>query len=248
MKVEKYKKNSNGLYTVYLDNGNKLLLYEESILEFNLLINKNIDDIDLINEFNLKYETYYYALKSINNRYRSIKEVIDLLKRKEFREYLIDFAIDKLINQGYLDDRLFTKLYINNQIVTTNRGPFRIKKDLLDKGVDSSIIDEELDTFTEELQLEKIDKIITKSIKSNHSRGGVILKTKIFNDLKMFGYEPSIINKIINDYDYSDNKDLYKKEYDKLYKRLSKKYSGSELEYKINEKLYQKGLYYEKNS
>ena len=51
---------------------------------------------------------------------------------------------------------------------------------------------------------------------------------------------------IINDYDYSDNKDLYKKEYDKLYRKLSKKYEGKELEYKINERLYQKGLYYEK--
>jgi regulatory protein len=141
---------------------------------------------------------------------------------------------------------LFAKLYINNQIVTTNRGPLRIKKDLLDKGVSNSIIDEELDEFREDVQLEKIDKVINKSIKSNHSRGGVILKSKIFNDLKTLGYDSSIINKIINDYDYSDNKDLYKKEYDKLYRKLSKKYEGKELEYKINERLYQKGLYYEK--
>ena len=38
---------------------------------------------------------------------------------------------------------------------------------------------------------------------------------------------------------------MVKKEYDKLYKKLSRKYSGNELEYKIKEKLYQKGLYYE---
>ena len=158
----------------------------------------------------------------------------------------VEEQIDRLIKQGYLNDQVFTKLYINNQIVTTSRGPLRIKKDLLDKGVNNSIIDEELEEFSEEIQLEKIDKLINKSIKSNHNRGGVILKSKIFNDLKTLGYESSVINKIINDYDYSVNKDLYKKEYDKLYRKLSRKYEGKELEYKINERLYKLGLYYEK--
>ena len=35
------------------------------------------------------------------------------------------------------------------------------------------------------------------------------------------------------------------KEYDKLFRRLSKRYSDKELEYKIKEALYKKGLYYE---
>ena len=61
----------------------------------------------------------------------------------------------------------------------------------------------------------------------------------------MLGYDVDLINKVILDYDFSNDKDMVKKEYDKLYKRLSRKYSGNELEYKIKEKLYQKGLYYE---
>ena len=42
-----------------------------------------------------------------------------------------------------------------------------------------------------------------------------------------------------------DDQDIMKKEYDKLYKKLSKKYRGKELEYKIKQKLYQKGFYHE---
>lgn len=246
MKIIKYKKTTNGKYNVYLENDIKLVLYEETILEFNLLLNKEIDDINEINDYNLQYEAYYMALKSINNRYKSIEEVKKYLKNKDFNEELIDFAVNKLINQGYLNDKIFARSYINNQIITTNRGPLRIRNDLINKGVSSNICDEELGGFTLELQLERIDKCITKMIKNNHSRGGVILKTKIFNDLKVLGYDSSVINKIINDYNYSDNKEIYKKEYEKLYKRLSKKYEGKELEYKINERLYQKGLYYEK--
>ena len=61
----------------------------------------------------------------------------------------------------------------------------------------------------------------------------------------MLGYDVDLINRVISEYDFSNDKDMVKKEYDKLYKRLSRKYSGNELEYKIKEKLYQKGLYYE---
>ena len=71
------------------------------------------------------------------------------------------------------------------------------------------------------------------------------LPKKITNDLVMLGYDIDLINRVISDYDFSNDKDMVKKEYDKLYKRLSRKYSGNELEYKIKEKLYQKGLYYE---
>ena len=40
-----------------------------------------------------------------------------------------------------------------------------------------------------------------------------------------------------------DEKSIYEKEYQKLYNKLSKKYEGYELENKIKQKLYQKGLY-----
>ena len=46
-------------------------------------------------------------------------------------------------------------------------------------------------------------------------------------------------------FEFDNNDDIAKKEYDKLYRKYSRKYSGKELEYKIKEKLYQKGLNYE---
>ena len=73
----------------------------------------------------------------------------------------------------------------------------------------------------------------------------MVLRKKIYNDLIMMGYDTHLINKVLDEIDFSNDKDMVKKEYDKLYKRLSRKYSDKELEYKIKEKLYQKGLYYE---
>ena len=63
--------------------------------------------------------------------------------------------------------------------------------------------------------------------------------------MKNYGYDYSIISKIINEYSFDNNNDIARKEYDKLYKKLSRKYSGEELKRKINEKMYLKGLKYE---
>ena len=133
-------------------------------------------------------------------------------------------------------------------MITSVHGPLKIEKDLLDKKIDSQIIYEELEVFTEEEQLLKVDKIIRRIIRSNRSRGGLVLKQKIFNDLKNYGYEISIINKVIDKYDYNAGEDdIAKKEYEKLYVKYSRKYSDAELNRKIKEKLYLKGLKYNQN-
>lgn len=250
MRIIKYKKGVNGLYKVDLEDGTVLSLYEEVILKYNLLLIKNIDDDikDEIFSCNLEYEVYYAALNSIKNKNKSEHDLRVFLISKDYPVYLIDKAITKLINQGYLNDRFFTKSFINNKMVTSVYGPLKIEKELLDKRIDSKIIYEELEIFSEEEQLIKIDKIIRKGIRGNHSRGGIVLKQKIFNDLKNYGYDVSIINKIIDNYDFfNGDDDIAKKEYEKLYAKYSRKYSGVELSRKIKEKLYLKGLQYNPN-
>lgn len=247
MKILKYKKNRQGKYVVYLDDGRELILYEEVILKFDLLLTKEVEDsqIEEINNVNFEYDVYYVALKSIQSRFKSTSDLISFLKNKEYPVDLIDKAIDKLTKQGYLNDRSFAKSYINSQMNTTSHGPNRIIGDLINKGIDTSIIDDEIVVFSEDIQEEKIRKIIDKGIKSNRTRGGVILKNKIVNDLKNNGYEFSVISRVISEFDFSNDSDLAKKEYEKLYKKYSSKYSGYELKNKIREKMFIKGLVYE---
>ena len=85
-------------------------------------------------------------------------------------------------------------------------------------------------------------------MKSNHTKGGIVLKQKICNDLKNYGYEISIIQNIISNYSFGNDQDLAKKEYEKLYRKYSRKYEGVELERIIHDKLYKKGLMYEEES
>ena len=250
MNIIKYKKNSNGKYKVEFDDGSSMLLYEDVILKYNLLITKKIeyDDINSINNDNMRYDVYYVALSLIKSRMRSIYDLKQSLINKEYPIDMIDAVINKLINQGYLNDEMFVKAFINNQMITTSNGPYKIKKDLLDKKVDSNIIDENLEVFNDEEQLIRIEKLINKRIKSNNSRGGLVLKNKIYNDLNILGYDSSLINTMLSNYSFDNDNDLAKKEYEKLIRKYSRKYSGNELKRVVREKLYQKGLKYEEDN
>ena len=247
MKVIKYKKMANNRYKVFLENNHELLLYEDVILKYNLLIRKDIDEELIIemDKYNQECDVYYVALNSIKNRFRSIYELKNILLNKEYPSELVDSAIDKLIKQGYLNDRSYCKSFINNQMLTTNNGPFKIIRELNEKKVTEDIINDEISIFSDEEQSSRIRKLIDRGIKTNHSRGGVVLKQKIYNDLKNLGYDIYIINSIISEYNFFNDTSIAKKEYDKLYRKYSRKYSGDELKYKIKEKMYQKGLSYE---
>lgn len=243
MKILKYKKMSGDKYKISLDNNTDIILYEDVILKFELLLTKNIDDSILGDalKYNQECDVYNVALNCLKRGQKCINDLRLFLLKKEYPSDLVEKVIDKLIFQGYLNDNFFVNCYVNYYLNNSNKGPFKIERELLDKKIDSTLIDSALELFTNDIQKEKISKIIEKGIKSNHSRGGVVLKQKIYNDLKMLGYDISIINSVISNYSF-DNNELLKKEYDKLYKKYSRKYSGDELKKIINLKMYQKGF------
>ena len=247
MQILKYKKMSSGKYKIELDNGINMELYEEVILKHELLLKKSIDQtmIPIIQDSNLEWEVYYVALKSLKQRFKSSYDLRSSLVKKEYPVYLVDKAVNKLLEQGYLNDASFAKGYINNQIITSSKGPNSISNDLRNKGIDEKIIREEIVVFDRDLQKSRIKKIIDKNIKSNCNKGGSVLKNKIITNLLNLGYDLDIVQMVISNYQFGNDIELAKKEYDKLYKKLSRKYSGEELKYKIKEKLYQKGLKYE---
>jgi len=108
-------------------------------------------------------------------------------------------------------------------------------------GIDEQIIQKNITIFNSELELERIRKLIDKHIKTNHNKSKYALKKKIVDNLTTLGYTKYLVIQEIESLEINDN-DIKEKEYQKLYDKLSKKYSGKELEYKIKQKMYQKGF------
>lgn len=201
MKIMKYQKRNDNNYLIYLDNGEKLLLHEDTILENKLLYKKEIDT-ELYNTLiksNNKYDIYNRCVKYIGVRLRSINEIREYMLRKDIPSELIDSTIDRLISNRLLDDEVFTKAFINDKLNFTTMGPYRIEQELKKHKIDNQIISKYISNIDYDLLEEKINKQICKLIKSNKKKTN--LKNRIYNNLLNLGYSNSFILENLNNYD-----------------------------------------------
>lgn len=241
MKVEKIKKLKSGKYKIELDNNDKLVTYDDVILNNNLLFDKNLSN-ELLNKLNVEtkyYDIYNRSIKYISIKMRSKLEMEIYLDKLKIDNEDKQKIIDNLINIGLINDLNFTKAFISDKINLSNVGPNKIKQDLLNNNIDINIINEELYKYDENIFDNKIDYLISKKIK-NTKYSNYVLKQKILNELLNLGYDKNQILTRLNNYNLSDS-GVLDKEVEKLYNKLSKKYSGYELKSKIKAKLYQKG-------
>ena len=241
MKINKYKKLKSNKYEVTLENNEKIILYEDVILKEELLLKKEIESINRITEINNEYELFDVALKYLNHHVTSIKGMKEYLLKKEYNLQNIDKTIDKLISRGYLNDEYYTKCYINDKVNLSNDGPIKIIKHLEDNEIPSSIYAKYLSNYNNIWQ-DRINKYITKQQKVN-KKSTYFFKSKMLMNLVNLGYDKEMINDSLNKISIDNLDELKNIEKEKIRKKLSRKYSGDELERKIKEKLFQKGFF-----
>ena len=204
MQIVKYEFTKKNKYNVYLSNGEVLNLQEQVITENELLLKKEMSQ-ELYNKLvrdNKIYELMEMAVKYISIRLRSIKEIKDYLLKKGGSNNEVEDAVQKLIESGYLDDDRFTKAFIKDKLKFTTIGDHKIKMQLNNLGVSSSIIEDNMDKIDNNIIEEKIKKIIEKDKKTNKKYSGQILKNKIYNHLLNQGYSQDKVITIINTYDF----------------------------------------------
>lgn len=204
MKIDRYELVKKNIYNVYLSNGEVLTLDENVITDNELLLKKEIDTAlyDKIKSDNDIISLCNMAIKYINVRLRSIKEIKDYLSKKCDNSSYIDMAIDRLIKYKYLDDDRFTKAFINDKINFTMMGDYKIRKELERYGVDNNIINNNIVNIDRNVIIDRIKKIIDKDIRCNKKYSGISLKNKIFNHLITQGYSKDIVIDVINTYNF----------------------------------------------
>lgn len=241
MKISSIKKQKNGKYKLSLDDNSSITTYDKVILDNNLLFNPNLDIevLTKINEENNYYNIYNKLIKMIGIKLRSEKEIYDFLIKSNIKESDINSIILNLKNSNLINDRNFTKAFIHDKINFSNDGPSKIKKSLLDYGIEVNLINEEFENLDNNIFLEKMKKIISKKITKNNKYSKNQLKSKIKNELIILGYS---LDGIDDNYFDIDDYEILEKEIFKVYNKLSKKYQNEELKYNLCGKLIQKGF------
>jgi len=204
MKIEKYKKLKDDKYRLTLDNGTIIDVYEEVIIKNNLLYKKEID-LNLLKEIennNTYQESYNMALKYITVRLRSINEIEVYLKKKNINDKIINYTIDRLIKNNFLNDEIFTEAFIKDKLNFTTMGKYKLIQELKKLKVEEEIINKYIEELGEHIWYERIEKLINKYLKSNKKHTGNILKSKIYIYLVNLGYDKELVINSLNNYEF----------------------------------------------
>ncbi len=244
MEIKSFRKKNSNLYEISLTDDSKLNLYDDTIINFNLLVNKKLDQkkLEEILIYNSKQEAYYKALKYINIKLRTKKEIEKYLIKYNFEEKTILETITRLEKEKYLDDLIYIKAYLNDQINLTTKGPNLIKKEFLKLGFKEEQFQKYITEIDQEIWQEKIKKVIAKKIKSNHNLSKKMLEEKLKKALLNLGYSFNLILDELNKIDFAEDLAILEKEFNKELHKLKKKYQGYELKNKIKSNLYRKGF------
>lgn len=242
MKILCYKNKKGNIYEITLSNKEKITLYDDVILKYNLLITKEIKDNELNNilKDNDKIKAYLLAIKYIRVKLRTEDEIKK--KLKDYDKDTINYVINRLNKEKYLNNDLYIKAYINDSINLKFEGQNKILYDLKKMKFKEDEINNYLLTIDNNTWINKIRKYIKKKIETNKSLSKIFLEKKIKEDLFNKGFYKEDIDRVLNEFIIEEDKSIYEKEYTKLKNKLSKKYSNEELEYRIKISLYKKGF------
>jgi regulatory protein len=245
MKVTRLKKINKSNYRVYFDTDDYLNLHEDVIIDYRLFTDKVVDAslLEKIRKENNDKQVYSSALKHLSYRMRSILELKKYLLDKGYEEKLVEDTISKLKEQGYLDDNKFTIAFINTKINTSDIGPNRVREQLINLGVNESVIEKNMSLYSTKIEEDKVKHYIEKKVKnSNYSKK--VLQNKILESLLLVGYNKEVILRGLEDINISNEKEILEKKYNKLYSKYKNKYKDYELKSIIKQKLYQRGFEY----
>ena len=241
MKILKYKKVKGNEYKI-ITNKEEYKLYDDIIIKYELLLKKEISEKEfekVIEENNL-LKSYYVALKAINIKMRTEKELENILKKKSYQEKEIKYAIARLQKEGYINHKAYIEAYIHDMLAMNVIGEQKILNDLLNLGFNEQEVLPYLKKIDIEIYLEKIKKYIDKKAKINKKSINEF-KRKVLQELINKGFYKNDILEYLNNMELKENDIELEKIVAKTYNKYIKKYDLYTTKNKIKQYLYSKG-------
>ena len=244
MKILKYEKKRNGQYKVYLED-EFITVYDDVILNNELLLKKSITpkELEKIIKENSYYDAYFKSLKYITKKLRSKKEIRKYLE-KDFDNDIVNKTIERLTSEKYINDSMYTVSYVHDAVNLTNKGYYKIQRELIDLGINESVINDNLNAITDDVWYEKLNNIVNKKIKVNKDSINKF-KNKLSYELFNLGHDKEMINEVLDNVKNINEDDILEKNYNKLYKKLCNKYQDKDLDLQITNKLLNQGFNYD---
>ena len=203
-KIEKQKRHPDRV-NLYVDGEFAMGVHQEVIVKYGLRKGDSISK-ELIEEL-IIHEEYTLAkqkaLRLINRRQRTEKEIRSKLIEKEFHPAVVDETIKHLKSIKLINDEAFARSYIHDALLKRALSRKYLKQQLQSKGVDKLTIEKVLDeNFTQDQEIKIARKAAEKLIKRYQSSLKKIEPEKQYQRIAQYlirrGFSWTIIVPILN--------------------------------------------------
>lgn len=138
-----------------------------------------------------------YALKVIEFKDRTEKEIREKLTQKGYDENIIEDEIAFLKDYGFINDLRYAQRFISDAINLKKWGKVRIRAELLRKGVDREIIDNAVEDAFMDVDDDRLLNEMRRRFK-NSDLSNIKERTRIFNFYMRRGFSPDEIKGAMN--------------------------------------------------
>ena len=182
--IKEGKKNKNRV-NIYADDEFLCALYIETALKYGIKKGIEISKeqvVSMMMEDEQKY-AFDLALKYVSYKMRSEKEVRDKLKKSEVSDESSEYAIEKMTELGYINDKEYAEIYV--QELSQSFGKAVIEQKLYMKGISKDITRELLNGMQQyELALSWAERLLKKYKNEDKSKR----KQKVFRSMMTRGF------------------------------------------------------------
>lgn len=196
--VKKYQKKIVGV--VDLDNGEKLQLEPDTIMQFQLQTGADLDEKKLheIRLADQKRKSLQKALQLISIRPRSTGELRERFKKEGFFEETIESSLNYLIDNGYLNDEVFAERFAKSKIQKKDMGEAALRFELHKKGLSKQIIENVIRRIVAETPpLDMAIRAAKKKLRTIRTTETIKKRQKIYQFLTQRGFSAEVIHRVI---------------------------------------------------
>jgi regulatory protein len=199
--IQVQKKNSSR-YSIFINNQFLIGVSDSTLTKLNLKKGVEITPsfLQQIEKQENRWAAREYMFRILSRRDHSRKELKDKAHKKGYSDGFIDEILDEFELKEYINDRKFAEKYAIDKFEFNDWGPYKIRTQLLKKGISKSIIERIISTiFGEQAVKESMTTLISKKKKRFQREPEEKRRKKVFDFLMRKGYDSENILKHLDE-------------------------------------------------
>lgn len=195
--VEKQKRGKHR-YNIFLNEEYAFSVHEDILIKHRLVKGESVhlQELEKIIQDEERNNAYIKAIRVIGRRPHSSSELKRKLKESGYEPSIIEWVIEKLASQKYLNDEEFAKMWTDSRIISQKKGRNLVRQELQQKGIDKEFVKHAMENINPEDEIAGAMKIAqTKWKQTSGETFDKKRKTAAF--LMRRGFTGAVVTKVL---------------------------------------------------